>query len=282
MHVRVEEVVHEDLREEDAHAKCGERPPVDAKRAQSALIPDRDPPDPFEDQNPRTGVLPKDAGHMKTEFGSGVAAQDYGVCRFEREVKLTAERAVEFGDDLPWPQTSSVRVVAFDESGEKGQEIEISSDRLFDAGAEDFDDHVFASGQTRGVHLGEGGRGQRAVLEAGEKGFGRSPELGGNDPPSLLSGEGRNTVLKPRELLGIRFRQKITAGRESLAEFDVNRPEGFKGETQSHRERCLAANPVPGEEGDEPPERTEKRGEDDELVESVAHEDPLDTGKPEG
>src|SRR5699024_7655951 len=88
-----------------------------------------------------------------------------------------------------------------------------------------------------GMHLGDGGRGQRFVVEVGEHVIDAPPAACLDQLPRLLGGKWRHFILQQGQLFGQAGWQQVAAGGQSLAEFDENRAEFGQRFAQTHAHR---------------------------------------------
>ena len=131
------------------------------------------------------------------------------------------------------------------------------------------------------MHLGDGGRGERRVVELGE-GLGHGPaERALDDAPCLRAREGRDAVLQQRELVGDVLRQQVAARRQRLAELDEDGPEGLERAADAHPARHPAREPPTRREKGEEAQRAEPGRGEEQVVDAVAHQHPLDAREPQ-
>ena len=157
------------------------------------------------------------------------------------------------------------------------QHLEVPLDDLVHPGPQYLDHDFLAALQPRRMHLRDGGRGERRLLEALEH-FGERPSerpLDGGDGDLVF--EGRYAVLKLRQLIGDIGRNEVAPGRYRLAEFDEDRPELLEGEAQALSPGHAGAALKPGPRGQKEQEAqgaVQMRGAH-EIVEAMADQRAL-------
>ncbi|MNC38822.1 hypothetical protein D3C75_874490 [compost metagenome] len=83
------------------------------------------------------------------------------------------------------------------------------------------------------MHLGNGSRRQRRLVEVVKQGFDGAAQARLDLASGLLSAEGGHPVLQQGQLLGDVRRQQIPAGRQHLAELDEDGAQGLEGEANA-------------------------------------------------
>ena len=233
VHVGVEEVVAEHLREEDAHAVLGELRNVGAGGLEARALADRHAVDALHDHDVGAAVIPVHLRHVQ-QLGSGeVALQLRGVGGLAHQVELIENGLLVFRDQLARPQPPALRPVAVREIGERLQHLQIPLDHRAHARPQHLDHDLRAAGQARGVHLCDGGGGERGLIEGVEH-LREGPSVGALD---RLAGNGarkrRHAILQLGELVGDIRRQQVAARGDRLAELHENGSELLEREPQA-------------------------------------------------
>ena len=131
----------------------------------------RTPCDALHRQHPLAGEVPVDLRHPDVlAQRRGVHVRDPGVhrLRLEPEVELLGEVVGEVGDDVLCRQPPA-QLGQLDELRAALEDLQIGGDAAADAGPLDLDDDLLAAVQRRVVHLGDGGRRERLVVERREQ-----------------------------------------------------------------------------------------------------------------
>ena len=161
MHVGVEEIVAEHLREKDRHAVLGELLDVGAELAQPRDLGDLDAADALHDHDVLAAEVPVDLGDVQQRAAGEVALELRGVAGLAHQVELVQDRLLVLDDDFARAQAARLRPVFLGEAGEGVQHLEVAVDRLAHAGPQHLDDDLASVRQRRRVHLGDRGGGER-------------------------------------------------------------------------------------------------------------------------
>ena len=282
VHVGVEEVVPQHLREEDRHAVFREALDVGAAPAQLVHVADDDAVDAFHHHHFRAAVVPVHLRHVE-QVGTGeIALQLRGVRRLAHQVELVDHGLLVLAHHLDRPQPVALARVVAREAGQHVHHLEVALDPLAHAGAHDLGHDVLAGAQPGDVHLRDRRRRERRLVELLEH-LGDRPSVGAlDDRAGLGARERRHAVLQLLELVGDVGRQQVAARRQRLAELHEDRPEFLEREPDALAARAALAalEPRGRRQVEREAQRTEQvRGEDD-LVEPVAHEHALDLQEP--
>ncbi len=100
VHVGVEEAVAEHLREEDLHARTGERGNVDPLLFEVFPLRNRDAVHPLHHHHPLRAKVPVHLGHDEQARAREVAPQLAGVRRLAQQIELLFQVMLEFRDHL--------------------------------------------------------------------------------------------------------------------------------------------------------------------------------------
>ena len=132
--------------------------------------------------------------------------------------------------------------------------------------------------QTGGVHLGDGGGGQRVAVEACEQAVGGLAEAAFHLGQRLFSGERRHFVLELGQLLPDVRRQQVLAGGEGLAELDEDRTQILQRLPDPVPAcRLVPARPPGGRrQPEQQARRTQQPGFVQKFVDTVPDQHPLD------
>jgi len=135
--------------------------------------------------------------------------------------------------------------------------------------------------QARTVHLGDGGRSDGGVIEAGEQGPDGPFQGALDDGPGLAHRKRRHPVLQLRKLRGDVVGQQVAAGGKHLAELDEDRAQVLQRLADAFTATgAVAAEPVPGRQVHEKAQRPEQVDGEHNLVEPVADQHPVDGDQP--
>ena len=279
VHVGVEEAVAEHLGEENLHAAFGQQLHVGVLRAQGGDVGHRHAVDALHDQHLGPAVIPVDLRHVDQRRAFEVALELAGVGRFAQQVELVVDDLLVVADHFHRVQATRLAGHAFGDTCEQEQPGQVLGDDRPQPRADHLDHHVFAAVQARGVHLGDRGRGQRLLLEAGEHlGNGRAQLfLDQCHGPGRL--ERRHLVLQQRQFVGDVLGQQDAAGGENLPELDEHRAQVLQRQAQPRTAREVAAparQPAPGQgvagSGQPPGQRQGVQ----QIVETIADDDQQD------
>ena len=115
--------------------------------------------------------------------------------------------------------------VVFHQGRQVQHDLEVDLDDFLDAGPLDLERDLPTVLQLGPVHLPDGGRCQRCVVELGKQIFEHYPQLGLDDLTGGVGGKRRHLVLKLGEFLQKVDRDQVRTGRQNLSELDVCRTE---------------------------------------------------------
>jgi len=154
-----------------------------------------------------------------------VALQLRGIGRFAHQIELIQHRLFILGDDLDRAHAPAVGPVLLRQVRQCIEHFEVAFDLRPHAGPQHLDDDVLTARQGGAVHLGDGGRRQRRLIEVREhlaqgSGIGALEAL-----PGHAARERRHPVLQFDQLIGDVRRQEVTTGRDRLTELDEDRSE---------------------------------------------------------
>jgi hypothetical protein len=150
--------------------------------------------------------------------------------RFHAQVHLDSHRLLEDADHLHRLEAAQPGLRAFGQGGQGIEQLEVAGKGALDPGAQHLDRDVLARLAVlrrgdREVHLGDRGRRDRRVVEAGEERLDRAAEFRLDGAARLRAGKGRQAVLQFGKVSGQLLAQQIGPGREELAELDETRPQ---------------------------------------------------------
>ena len=276
VHVGVEEVVPEDLREEDLDAVLGEPLDVRPGRAECFHVADRRAEDAFLHHDLGQAVVEVHVGNVEEIRTREVALELRRVRRLAHQVELVENRLLVLADDFQRPQPVGQRPVAVRELGKPPQDLEIALDLLLDTGSQKLDDDLGAVVEGRGMHLCDRRRRVRLDVEACED-LGDGPLVSRFEyRDGLLARKRRDEVLQLREFVCDVARQQVAARRQRLAELDEDRAELLEREPYAHPERRRAVD-LARRQQEQEAEWPEEMDRVDDVVEAVADQDALNT-----
>ncbi len=168
------------------------------------------------------------------------------VVGLEAEVHLLVQRAGEVLCERTRRADRSLRD-ALEDLTQQQEGAQVVAHAIVEAGPLDLDDDFGAVEQAGGMHLPDGRRGDRLVVEPRERRAERTTEIRFDDVPRFGSGEGRNPVAQRRELGRPLRWEQARARRDDLAHLDVGRAERGEGLPDATGQRLLAPRHVPGE-----------------------------------
>jgi hypothetical protein len=219
----------------------------------------------------RSGVIPRAARvrrHLAVEVG--------GVQRLTVQVELLAGGAGELLDQAGHVEAAE-HGKQVDQPGRQPQEGQVDARPLGDPRLEDLHDDVVAVREHGPVHLRQGRRCDRSLLEHDEHVVMRSPELTVDHLGDRGRGNRRQRVEELAELLGVVGSQQVVPGCEQLSELHVAATAGLEVPTQDTGPRGRAEG-VAQQEG-----RSREQAQDDEPGESSDREgherDPVAHGR---
>jgi hypothetical protein len=117
------------------------------------------------------------------------------------------------------------------------ENVDILLDDLPDAGPLDLDRDLGAVFERRAMHLRQGGRRRRNLLERGEHVFGVPAQLRFDDLPHGLIGKRADIILELGQLLGELRADQIGPHAENLPEFDEGRTQPLQQRAHGRREQ---------------------------------------------
>ncbi len=196
VHVGVEEVVLEHLGEEDLHPALGQQLQVHIAFAQGGDVGYRNAADALHHDNAAAGVVPDDLRDVQQVAVLEVAVDRGGVRALADQVQLVGDGLFVFVHDLARAQALGLGPVAIGEVREQVHHLEIRADGLEDSRTDHLDHHLAPVLQGGRVHLGDGGRCDRRVLEDRESNLDRALEFGLDYGARLIAGERRDPVLQ--------------------------------------------------------------------------------------
>ena len=126
---------------------------------------------PFHGEHPLAGELPVHVRHLDVAAQRRtVQARDPGLhgLRLDAEVQFLGEVVGEVGHHVLGGQAPA-QLGQFHHLGEAFEDLQVRGDAAADARALDLDDDVLAGVQGGEVHLGDGGRGERLLVEVLEQ-----------------------------------------------------------------------------------------------------------------
>ncbi len=213
VHVGVEEAVAEYLGEEHLHPALGQQLHVGAVGLQRRNVGDRNAVDPLHHQHLLTAVLGEHLGHVERLGAGEVAAQLDGVGGFAHQVELVEDGLAILFHHLDGAQPSALGHETGHQTGQRLHQSQVGLDDRLDVGTDHLDDDLAAVLlQPGGVHLGDGGRRQRCLVEIVKQGLDGATQARLYLAAGRLTTEGRHPVLQQCQLLGDVRRQQIAPG----------------------------------------------------------------------
>ena len=191
-------------------------------------------------------VLPQDQRVVDQRTAQPVAPQLAGIGRLAHEVQFVVDDLFVFGHHLPGAQPAAVLRVFGRDTGQCVQQGDIAVHLRGDARAPHLDHHVHA-GRAIGalepgsVHLRNGRRGQRALVEGFEHLPDGPAQAAFDHIAGLGPGEGRHTVLQQPQFGSDLGRQDVGAGGQRLSELDEHRTQLFQRRAQAHADGLVKA-----------------------------------------
>ena len=166
MHVGVEKIVTENLREKDLHAVFRQHADVRVARPQLRHVADEHAVDAFHDQDFRAAVIPVNLRHIQQVGAREIAAQLGSVGRFAHEVEFVDDGLFVFVHHLGGPQPIAFLRIIARQPRDHVHDLQVTLDLLAHAGAHDLDDDFLAGAQPGRMHLRDGGGRERLFIEA--------------------------------------------------------------------------------------------------------------------
>ena len=277
VHVGVEKVVLEDLGEEDLDTPLSQQLHANALPAQGVGVAHRGAADALHHQHVLACQVPVDLGDVECLVVQEVAPQLGGVGGLAHQVELVEDGLLVLLDHFDRVQATAVLPVLFRQPRDGEEQVDVAPDGLLDVGAQHLDHDALAGLEPRRVDLGDGGRGERRLVELLQQRLHRLAEGLLDDGAGAFAGKGRNPVLQLGQLLGQVVRQQIATGGEDLAEFDEDRSQVLQGTPDAHGIGCaVLTEPVPGREVDQEADRAEQVGGENHLVQTVFEQHQVD------
>ena len=144
VHVGVEEAVAEDLGEKDFDAALGQHFEVGAGGVDGGFVGDVGGADALHHHHVFAAVAPVHFGNVEERRVFEVGAQLAGVRRFKHEVEFVGEGVFEFAHNFHRAQAAAV-AGAIRQPRQLVHQRDVGGNGLFNTGAQDFDDDVFAA-----------------------------------------------------------------------------------------------------------------------------------------
>src|SRR6185312_1053786 len=187
-----------------------------------------------------------------------------------------------FGDDFDGAQSPALRPVLLRETGQCVEHLEIPLDDLAHARAQHLDDHFLAARQAGRMHLRDGGRRERNLIESLEYLAERASVSVLDNRTSHVPRKGWDLILELCELIGDIGGQQVAPRGDRLAELHENRAELRQREPQARGPARPSAAHAPdtGREQHEQSQRAIQVRGVDEIVETVFEEQALDLKEP--
>ncbi len=141
MHVGVEEVVAEHLREEDLHAVFRQAPEVRAARPQRRQVADRHAMDALHHHDIGAAQVPVHLGHVQQRRAGEIALELRSVGGLAHQVELIEHGLAVLAHHLDGPQPARLRPPALRQLRHGVHHFEVASDLRAHAGAQHLDHH---------------------------------------------------------------------------------------------------------------------------------------------
>ncbi len=212
MHVGMEKIIAEHLREKDLDPVRRELGDIRARGTQPLEIVDDDSVDALHHHDVHPAVVPEDFRDVQQRRSGEVALQLGRVPRLAKQIQLIQNGLAVFAHQLGGPQAARIRPIFFRQVRERGKHFEVALDDFTHAGTQDFDHHLAAGFQRRHVHLSDRRRGQRRGFETAENIRERPGKRLFDGGDRRIAAERRNAVLKLRQLIGNVDGQQVRAG----------------------------------------------------------------------
>ncbi len=254
MQVAVEDAVQHGALEEADHAGAHDLLGVDAGRPHAGHVGEVEAVDPLHDEHAagdERGVGPRDDERALPELGEDVGDAQH-VVGLEAEVELLEDGLGEELDQGGRVGQGGHGNAADEVGRHPGHHGQVLAHPAGHRGALHLDDDRGAVAQGGRVDLGDGGGGQRGVLDRGEDLVERAPQLLAQDPLDDRPGLGRDLVAAPLELGHQRGREDAVTGGDDLAQLDVGRAELLEGGAQAARQAGHRGLAAPAAVGDGP------------------------------
>ena len=232
--IGVEEVVAEHLGVEQAHGVGSQRAAVDSGGIQGGDVIGRNAVHALQGQCAFAAVVPQHFGDIQLARALPVAAQHAGIGPFPVQVQLGGQGGLDLGHHLAWTDLLRPRMGALDHPGQGVEQGDVLIDLPVDARAQYLDHHLAATGQARGMHLGNRGRGQRGGIEGLEGLVHRTAQGLFHQAARQLPVKRLYPVLQQHQLGSNIRRHQIAAGGQHLAKLDEDRPQLLQGQAQAH------------------------------------------------
>ncbi len=200
MHVGVKEAVAEHHIEKGVRRLLDDGEQIMPGRFQGVDLVDGNSMDPFQRQHPPGRPLPVDGGDGEGRIVGEILGDLGRRRRLEAQVHFHGHRLFEGPDRIDEAQAAHRGNQTLDPLGQPIEEGDVPVELRLDAGPQHFDRHLFAAAGHRQMHLGDGGRRHRDIVEKLIQRLNRLPEFGGDDGAGLGRREGRQTVLQLGEI----------------------------------------------------------------------------------
>ena len=275
VHVGVEEVVPEYLREKDLDAVFGEHLDVGAIRAQRIHVADRRAEDAFLHQHFGAAVIPVDLGYVQHIRALKVAFELSRVGSLAHQVELIEDRVLVFVDNLERFQSLAMLPISVSEARKHAQDSEIAFDLLVNAGAQNLDDDLGAVLELAPYAPGRWTPRQAARYRSAR--IRRRPIAVSvvDNLDSLFGRERWDRVLQFRQLVGDVGGQQVAACRDGLAELDEDRSKLLERKANAFAEGRSAVAASRSQVEEEAQGAQQVRFLDD-VIEPVLHQYALD------
>ena len=203
-----------------------------------------------------------------------MAAQGRSGRSLAEHVELVEQDLLELRDDRHRMEPAGRGNESFGKAGNQPQEPDVAPDDLREARADHLDDDGNASREPRRMHLGDGRRGERRLVERLERLLDGRPERALHDDAGLHSRERRHVIEQGRELLGDVLGHEVGTRGQNLPELHEDGAEGFQGPTYPYRPGrtarvVVAAGPEAGHHEIE--SETDRDGRDADQPQELSH-----------
>ncbi len=164
------------------------------------------------DHDVQAAIVPIHLGHVQQVRPLEITLQLRGVRCLAHQIQLIENRLFVLGHDLARTQPAAFAPESVRQIRDLVQDFQVALDPLAHARAQHLDDHFLAVRQPGDMHLRDRRGRQRSRVEFRKHFADRLPVGALDDGASDLSGERRNAVLKPCQLVGDIDRQQVPPG----------------------------------------------------------------------
>ncbi len=243
MHVGVEEVAHHKAGEPGVQRGDQGAGRVVRVAPQHLQIGERHAVEALHGEHPLGGVRGHRArrhrGHI-AGFGEE-AVERVQIASLLQEIALFEHARLQLLDHTGERRAGQPRRQRLDQARRRIEKVEIGEQHLAHARTLDLDHHVGAVFQAGGVHLGDGGAGQRLGIDPFIQGVQGRAELRFHGLTDVMERQRRRAIQALLEFADVFLREQRRRTGDELAQLDVGGAQGFKGTAQVAGQRFTVA-----------------------------------------